>query len=85
MNPSAAPRWPFMATAQPPAPAGQSNDAASPVAWVERCAARLSDLVQDEGVSAADLRAVAAAMVEEAAYSALAPEAAAELHARREA
>ena len=78
------PRWPFMAAAQPAA-AAPPNDAATPDAWIDRCAARLADLVQDEGVSAADLRAVAAAMIEEPAYSALAPEAAAELHAHREA
>lgn len=74
-----------MATGQSPAIYGPPNDAAGPDAWVDRCAARLADLVQDEGVSAADLRAVAAAMIEEAAYSALAPEVAAALHARREA
>lgn len=84
MNPTP-PRWPFMAAPARPAAATAPNDAASPEAWVSRCAARLADLVQDEGISAADLRAVAAAMLEEPAYSTLAPEAAAELHARREA
>ena len=41
--------------------------------------------MQDDGVSAEDLRAVAAAMAEEPIYAALEPEVAAELHARLEA
>lgn len=79
------PTWPFMAAAQPSAPPGQPNNLADPDAWVDRCAACLAVLVQEDGVGAPDLRAIAAAMVEEPAYRALAPEAAAELHARREA
>lgn len=79
------PTWPFMAAAKPPAPAGQLNNVPSPDAWVDRCAASLAELVHDEGVSASDFRDIAAAMVEEPAYRALTPEAAVELHARREA
>ena len=78
-------RWPFMAASAAPAPAGPPNTCRDPAAWTERCAARLGELVQDEGVSREDLRAVAAAMGEEPVYSALEPEAAAELHARCEA
>lgn len=78
-------RRPFMAAAAPAAPAGPPNTCRDPAAWVQRCAARLADLVQDEGVSAEDLRAVAAAMAEEPIYAALEPEVAAELHARLEA
>ena len=62
-----------------------ANTVTSPSEWVERCAARLGELVQDDGVSAEDLRAVAAAMAEEPIYAALEPEVAAELHARLEA
>ena len=65
-------RWPFMAAAAAPAaPAGPPNTCADPVAWAQRCAARLAELVQDEGVTLDDLRAVAAAMAEEPVYAAL--------------
>jgi hypothetical protein len=85
ITPYSVPTWPFMAAAQPPAAVDQPNNVASPDAWVDLCAACLAELVQDEGVGASDLRAVAAAMAEEPAYRALSPEAAAQLHARREA
>jgi hypothetical protein len=57
----------------------------TPEDWIHRCAARLRELVQDEGVTLDDLRAVAADMVEDPAYSRLEPEAAAQQQQRDEA
>lgn len=79
------PRWPFMAAPSAPASAGPPNTVTDPADWVQRCAARLAELVQDDGVGVDDLRAVAAAMAEEPAYAALEPEAAADLQLKLEA
>jgi hypothetical protein len=74
-------------------PATPSSDASqvdypdrmTPDAWIDRCTARLVALIQDEGVSLEDLRAVAVDLAEDRRFNVLEPEAAAELHAREQA
>jgi len=50
--------------------------------WLARCTAELHRQIQDDGVDLADLAQVASEMLEEPAYKALDPEAAAQAWAR---
>lgn len=74
------PTWPLLPSTGEPCPVGQAPTppVLSAEEWIARCATRLRELVQDEGVDGASLVRLAAALAEERPYRDMGPEAAAE-------